>query len=234
MRYLLFIILLLLTVTLLNYGGRGIRRVGLSREYKRSLLALLSLVEALLYLLFAVWAVILLYKEIGSTSIVVTIILFLIIVLFGWFWLRDFIAGALFKWEMRPFEGMCVKVGDVKGDITSIGKRSLELSSKEGSFVRIPYSKLLSGALYYSEEQRGAFEHHFSITFASSKRLEELKLIVEREMGEMAWLVPSNKVESEISSMGGESYLLEVTLYPTTESAGVKSEQRLRNLVKKL
>ncbi len=234
MRYLLFILALFILLSLFTYGANFINRASLRREKRREYGAILALVELVVWSLVAIWGGMLLFKRASSAPITVIVLLSLLVALVGWFWYRDFLAGSLLKWEMKPTLGMKVKIGDLSGEITAINYRSIEIATKEGDYLRLPYSSIIGGALRYTKDSGGEFEHSFSLIFTSTKRVEELRLLINREIDQMAWMVPSNHTQLDIISKGEGSYQLKLLFYPITEEAGTKTEERLREFISKL
>lgn len=139
---------------------------------------LLSWLEGILGAAFLFWAI---RQGLGNESwarLLVGSLLFLVVLIFAWYFLRDFIAGLLLKTEgtLRLHE-RC-RIGEQEGEIVRLGRRALRLQTAQGALVQIPYSQVAGRAFSRQPQQTTSFQLALESELSVAQTLSQVRQLV--------------------------------------------------------
>lgn len=142
--YFLFIALGLFVV--LRFTSRMLSTMSAKQSVRRILLRVFPLFEFLVWLGFGLWGLNLMLSDYTFYSTLVVALVIILVVIVGWYFLRDFVAGVILKTEV-PFEiNQQIKTTTHRGTLQKAGYRSVELIDDKGAIIKIPYSQLSSSS----------------------------------------------------------------------------------------
>ncbi|MFA5713163.1 MAG: mechanosensitive ion channel domain-containing protein [Bacteroidales bacterium] len=154
-----------------------------------------------------------------------------LLLLFGWYFLRDYIAGLIIKVESGFEPGLQIKVNSFQGSIAKVGYRSITLLLPQSEQITIPYSTIGSYSITSVNQALERQEHHIELHFHSHLEPSQLSRMVKKRVLELPWITGEQDFKVELSSPAKGSYLLEVTLYTTSTDIALKSKSAIATYI---
>ncbi|MFC2119503.1 mechanosensitive ion channel domain-containing protein [Bacteroidota bacterium] len=151
--FILLIYLLLRIIIKIISFAKVFRKVYIFTKRILPIFDLAILVTIFFWFIFRFWG--------GSDifPIITTAITLILLILFGWFWGRDFIAGVILKSEGYFEKNKKIRLNNKSGRIIRTTFRYLEFETDDGETLRVPYSRI-SGE-YFSKLSPGEkYESH--------------------------------------------------------------------------
>ena len=106
------------------------------------------LFEILVWLVFGVWTLKVTFSGTNYYPFLVLAILTILLLLTGWFILKDFIAGLVLKLSDNYQDGQFFRLGNIEGHIAQINYLHLNLKQENDEIIKIPFSKIL-GSIHH-------------------------------------------------------------------------------------
>lgn len=131
-----------LILALLQALHLGHRRLDKRWRQRLPVARLLPVLEVTVGLLYVVWALEAVLQGGVYHDVAMFMAFAVIVLLLGWFAARDWVAGIVLKVENAYDAGQHLRLGEVEGTILTVGPLSLEVESSQGERIRIPYSRL--------------------------------------------------------------------------------------------
>jgi hypothetical protein len=125
-------------------------------------------VEFVVWTVFLIWAVRQSFDDQLYLSVVIIGIIALVLIIFGFFVVKDFAAGLILKTEYHLKAGEILHIKNAKGKISHLGYLYLELETHEMEKIKIPYSKISGTELSLPAAESGMKK--FSQTLAVEKK----------------------------------------------------------------
>jgi small-conductance mechanosensitive channel len=194
------------------------------KQGKTRILRVLPLVEAPVWAIYLSWYTFR-FAEIRSVYAFVVIgVLLVVIFWISRFFLRDLIAGIIFRAFGRFRQGEVIVHKKFKGNIKEFGFLSLEVETADGQSVFIPYSALAGSASIKQESADQAAAYNFSFQLDAVAPREETIGSIREFVVTLPWS-SMHKMPMVTMRKGEDGPLAEVTAYPLEKSFGKKIEQ---------
>lgn len=225
-----FIVTLLLFVLMrtLAYVTRVYIR---STRLKQVLVRVIPVLELVLWSIWVFWAASRLINSSFLYQLFTGGALILILIIFGWYFLRDYVAGILLKSETTLEPGQEVHSGDVKGVIRKVGLRSLELITAGGESIKLPYSVMSTRLFSKNQGKRKWSEQELILIVPALYSPEKIRMELKRRLLEMSWLPVPGKVDITIEAGEGPTYRVVVLYYVLNDEMALKTEKVLREFI---
>lgn len=230
MIYIIVTVVAILLSFLLKFIKRHLPSVVKNRWLKNSLVTIIPLVELIVWTLFFLWALPLLLGSYNHYNIVASLFIIMGIALFGWYFLRDFIAGVVLRIENGFVVGELIESSTESGKIKSIGYRSLEIVERDGEVVKIPYSKLANVPLIKLQDNSKWLSTRVELQFESSLDPFVIKRLLKERLLQMPWVLSQKGIEIELLSHK-ESHKASILFYTITKDLVAKSQESLEQFV---
>ena len=146
-----------------------------------------------------------------STSLL--IILLFVLFFISQFFVKDFIAGLLFKASKEYRIGDQITVDNIVGRIERFTKTQLKVKDADGNNSYIPYSLLLSKSKNVEQASEKINAHTFTVNLKNDKGFEEDVEHLKRYIKGLAWIYPSFEPVIDLLEENEKSYKLNVTIY---------------------
>lgn len=190
-NYILFVatavllFILFRVIHLLSFRIRGLKRF----------YSLLVAMELSVWMIFLFW---LIHYFFGNKSYYNELILVLVItavILLTWFYIKDVVAGFLFRIAHNPSLGQLLYADEADGVIKEMGSSHLSVEHEGGEIIRVPYSRLLGKSLSLkTADARSASEVVFRIKNLSSQDHHELEKEIRLTLLQSPWCVPNKPI----------------------------------------
>jgi hypothetical protein len=163
--------LTIMLLTLLKLVKKYIIEKKLSLKYQQHF----YIVEVIVWIIFGLWSIkIFLHDSIYYTFVVLSIFA-VISVWIGWFVVKDFIAGVVFKLNNNYSRGEYLRIGNADGYISDLHFLNLDLKSDSGEIQKIPYSRIQGTTIVRSNISEKSKVHMFMVELSKEISLEKSK-----------------------------------------------------------
>lgn len=224
--YFLFFALGLFLV--LRLTSRLLNTMSAKQSVRRMMLRIYPLFEFLVWLGFGLWGLNLLLSDYTFYSTLVVALVIILVVIVGWYFLRDFVAGVILKTEV-PFEiNQQIKTATHKGTLQKAGYRSVELIDNKGEVIKIPFSQLSSSSFSVVDvnSQQG---HEVLLKVKSDISFDTLSSSIKQSLLLLPWVsVNREPCIKEIEHIDNSS-LIAVFFHTVGDQSPSKVEHYLRS-----
>jgi len=163
-----FIVFILLVFLLIRIIVQIISFVKVFRKAYIFIKKIIPILDLAILITIVFW---LIYRFWGGSDvlpIITTAIIIILIVLFGWYWGRDFVAGIILKSESYFEKDKKIRLNNKNGRIIRTTFRYLEFETDDGETMRVPFSRI-SGEYFSNLSPGEKYESH-PITFPAKEK----------------------------------------------------------------
>jgi len=218
----------LLIFILFRLANAWLQKTGIRKNRFTIPLRLLPLAEIVVWILFLRWLLAGLFVKPESALAINIVFTAILLVLFAWFFLRDYVAGIILKTENIFSPGQKIKTADVSGKIMKAGYRSLEIESDSGRFSKIPYSLLAMQVFSLQEPDETVHSHEVVLNVSATSEIEDIKEQIVRELLLLPWVSVNQKPVITILDENQKSVSLKVSYQAASDSQAHSINQYLR------
>ncbi|HZL08924.1 MAG TPA: mechanosensitive ion channel domain-containing protein [Prolixibacteraceae bacterium] len=199
-----------------------------SRKIRKIFLKIFPMVEMLAWLAYVFWAIDHLQLGIAAYRLLTGSLIVVIVILLGWYFLRDFISGIILKSENSFEPGQLIHTAEVSGTIRKLGYRTMEIVTGEGVNVKIPFS-LLSGQNIVKPADTGNWvEQLIRLQITSDDKPEQIQRLLKNRILEMPWIVSGEHIKIKITRDESGKYIAEIAIRSMNSEMAMKTEETLR------
>lgn len=202
------------------------------RKIRKIFLKVFPVVQMLLWFAFAFWAFEQLFIGMVAYPVLTGSLIIMMVGLFGWYFLRDFISGIILKAENSFENGQQIRTAEVLGTIKKLGYRSIEIVTCEGEQVKIPFSLLTSQKILKPADTGNWVEQLIRLKISSDYPPEKIQNMLRIRILEMPWIVSDNSLKFKITRDEAGNYIAEVHVHLHSSEMAIKTEENLQAFVK--
>lgn len=202
-----------------------------NQKIRKIFMKIFPVAQMLLWVSFAFWAFDELFLGLQTYPILLGSLIILIVGLFGWYFLRDFVSGIILKAENALETRQQIQTLQVSGTIKKLGYRSMDVVSSEGERVKIPYSLLTSQKIVKPAETSNWKEQIIRLKVSSVSPPETILDMLKIRILEMPWIVSDNSIKMKITREDSANYLVEIHLHLLSPDMALKTEENLHIFV---
>lgn len=202
----------------------------LVKNFKKaqSYLSYLPIIETSGWLFFFSWFTFR-FAEIESIfALVMAGILGFIIFWISKFFLKDLIAGLVFRTSGKFKEGDRIMLDGLKGSVKKFGLIELEVESSEGSTLIIPYSKLTEAINIKSEGADQTSSYSFSMEVKRTQSQEKTVNNIQNFVLSLPWSSIQKNPLVVIREQSEKLFTVDVTAYPVDKGFANKIEMETK------
>ncbi len=198
-------------------------------QIKKNLLKqYISIFEVSIWLVFIIFSI----QQFSNSNHLYAWGLFILLMLSSlwllWFWVKDYVAGALFKMNKDFREHDIIQVDNFEGSIIEMSPRKLKIESDSGEIIYIPYTQLQKMAIIKVHPGEMVLSHAFTLRTAKSESLEILQDKIRFEVLSLPWSSIKRPPRIEIIHEDKESLVFEVKVYSLEKQYFFRMEQEIR------
>ena len=160
---------------LLSFILRIISKTLIPKIRKNRIKQLFQVIELLIWTVFGFWGLHMTLKDSDYYLFAILTASAVIVIWLSWFMARDFIAGFVLKLGDNYQPGQHIKLNEIEGVIVKTGFLELILSREDGTFVKIPYSKISSAIHYKVQPRDKTTQYRFEIEIKKNSSIEDAK-----------------------------------------------------------
>lgn len=190
-NYFLFAI----TATLLFILFRVIRLVSFRIRGLRRFYALLVALELSIWMIFLFWLIQYFFWDKSYYNELILVLVVAAVFLLVWFYIKDVVAGFLFRIAHNPSIGQLLYSDEADGVIKKMDASHVSVEHEGGETIRVPYSRLLGKSLSLkTADSSSASEVVFRIENLSGQDHRELEKQIRLMLLQSPWCVPSKPI----------------------------------------
>jgi small-conductance mechanosensitive channel len=188
----------------------------------------------LLWFVFAFWALEQLFIGMIAYPILTGSLIILMVGLFGWYFLRDFVSGIILNAENAFETGQQIRTAEVSGTIKKLGYRSIGIVSREGELVTIPYSLLASQKIEKPADTGNSGEQLIRLNISSNYPPEKIQNMLKIRILEMPWIMSDTNLKLKITRDDAGYYIAEIHVHLHSPDMEIKTEENLQAFVREV
>ena len=211
---------------------RGLQFFSHLRGYRALLYRSLPVIEASLWLFYAVWAVGAIFKEGLYYNTALMMILAIAVSLVSWFAIRDWIAGIVLKIQDAYEDGQEISIRNIQGTIRRVGHLALEIELPEGEQIKIPYSQISGQIRGRSRPDTTSNHHRFEIEIKREIPLSEAQEQLRNAILNSPWSAFDREPQIKLLNETAAHYLFEAIVYAPGVGCGQAIEEDVKEQFK--
>jgi small-conductance mechanosensitive channel len=204
------------------------------RKIRRFFLRIFPLAQMLLWAIYVYWAFLQLFIGMVAFPILIGSVIVLMVVLIGWYFMRDFVSGIILRSENAFEVGQQIQTAEVSGTIKRLGYRTMEIVSAEGERVRIPFSLLASQKIAKPAEISHWVEQFVRLQITTTYTPEKLHNMLKIRLLEMPWILSDNSVKITVTRSEKDVYNAEIYLHLLSEEMVLKTQENIHAFVREV
>ena len=204
------------------------------RKIRTAFLRVFPIVEMLSWLIYAFWAFGQLFKETPAYPVLTGSLILVVVVLFGWYFLRDFVSGIILKAENAFETGQQIHTANVSGTIKKLGYRSMEIVTGKGENVKVPFSLLIGQNIVKPADTGNWVGQVIRLNVSSGYRLEKIQNMLKTRILEMPWIISGEDIKIEVTRDESGNYTIEIHLHAINPEMAIKTEENLQVFIKEV
>lgn len=226
--FLNFIILGLIIFLVYRLAAFVLPRLFTEKRYKNLIKILLPGIETVSWFLFISWYIIR-FSAAGQWYALVLVALLLILAFWlSRFYIRDLIAGMIFRLSGKFKEGDRMQSGEIEGRIIKMGNLTLELEGPDGNLIFTPYSVLSEAVKIKTESSEQITGHAFRITCDTKKPVNEKMDEIQAYILTLPWVSLKKQTQIKLINQDAEKYNFEISIYLIDKAFAQNAEKLIR------
>jgi small-conductance mechanosensitive channel len=217
---------------ILRFVSTWFRVLTEKRKIREIFLKVFPVTQMILWFAFAFWAFEILFNGMVAFPVLAGSLVILMVGLFGWYYLRDFISGIILKSENAFETGQKIRTEEVSGTIKNLGYRSIGILNSEGELVKIPYTLLASQKIVKPVDTGNWVEQLISLRISSDYPPEKIQNMLKVRILEIPWIVPDDSLKLNITKDDAGNYIAEIRVHLYSPEMAIKTEENLQAFVK--
>jgi len=205
-----------------------------NRRIRKIFLKVFPVAQMLLWFAFAFWALEQLFIGMVAYPVLTGSLIILIVAVFGWYFLRDFISGIILKAENAFETGQQIRTEEVSGTIKKLGYRSMKIVTCEGELVNIPYNLLASQKIVKPAVAGNWVEQLIRLKISSGYPPEKIQSMLRIRILEIPWIATDDSLKLEITRDDAGNYIVEIHVHLLSPEVAIKTEENLHLFVKEM
>lgn len=184
-----------------------------SKEFKHYSGYLLPVLEFLVWLGFLIWCMRIVYEKDAYMTLIVFGIVIVLLIVPGWFLVRDFLFGMLLKIQRKIEIDNKVEIGEIKGIVVKTDYFTFDVKTTDGSIDTIPYNKIRSKVISKESANAHLEKRLISFQIPSVQNVNRLIPELKSTIVNAPWVISSQvPVINKVSGEAGK-YVVEVFVY---------------------
>lgn len=217
MKFLTFVVILVLVSFGLKYSLLIIRRIGENNSFGKKIHNLEPMFTLIVWVIVAFWGVYFLFFEKPYYNFIVFSLIALVFVSVSWFFVRDFMAGVAFKMQNKYASGDIIQFGNISGKINELLITHVSIYTREGKLVKVPYSRL-SSEIISQKSVSGSFDlNQYELKIPKKYDLVETQEIIKKMLFNSPWRISTKAPAVEFKSETSEEYQFEIQVETRNE-----------------
>lgn len=186
---------LVISVALVLVFFRIARIVGVRNRVVQKVSPFLTILELLLWTIIIFWSANIFLSSRSYYPILVITLAVLFTLMITWFYLKDIVAGYIFRVRHNPVRGQILTCEGVQGSVRMLGLSQLTVETEEGQWLRIPYSSIVTCSLsLQSPRQNIPGETTLELSVHGWDNPDKMERMVKKVLAQSPWFIASKPI----------------------------------------
>jgi small-conductance mechanosensitive channel len=234
MRYIEVFAVAIALYLILRFISTYFRVLTGKQKIRKIFLKIFPVVQMLLWFAFVFWAFEQVFIGIVGYPVLNGSLIILMVALFGWYFLRDFISGIILRAENAFETGQQISTAEGSGTIKKLGYRSIGIVTCEGELINIPYNLLTSQKIVKPADTGNWSEQLIKLNISSDYPPEKIQDMLKIRMLEMPWIVSDDSLKLKITKDKTGNYIVEIHVHLHSSEMAIKTEETLHVFVREV
>jgi small-conductance mechanosensitive channel len=200
-------------------------QLSIRKKFKEIVGRFLPLFEFLFWLIFVFWILRSEIKEPFYLTSVMVGISALLLILIGFFVMKDYAAGLILKTEYGLQKGDTIATEKIRGKISKLGFLFVELETGESERIKIPYGKIGGQEIKTSNENSAFQKFSYSVSVEKSEKLSEIKQKLKVKLLNSPFSSTIKTPEITLLTEDSDVFNLSVSFYCRNEEYALKMKE---------
>ncbi len=206
---------------------RLMRRVFIRKRPYDAFSRIYPFIEFIIWAGFLFWAVNKLFGDKYYFNTITTGIIIVILLIIGYYVIRDFVAGLILKTEYRLKKGNIIKIEDTTGKITKLSYLSFDIETYNHEKVKIPYSKISGKKITVPNPAESLKKFELNISVSKIKDLLTTKKQIKTKLLNSPWTAVSEQAVIKLKNETLKTYEFVIFVFAQNENHAEKIKQAL-------
>ncbi len=198
------------------------------KRYKKTAQKYFPFAELSIWLVFIAWSLHFFAKKNIAVGIGLFIVLLVIALWASFYYLKDYLAGIVFRTGNDISVNEYIEVNGTAGKITAMKNRLLTLENEQGTVVQFPYSKLVGAEIKKEEHAETISGHTFQLNIPKNKPLIETIGELKNAAINLPWASLKKNPQIKPLQQDEQFYLIELTIFSLEKKFFYNIENNLR------
>jgi hypothetical protein len=186
---------LIVTVALMLAFFRIARLLGVRNRIVQKVSPVLTILELLLWTIIIFWSASIFLSSRSYYPVLVITLAVLFTLLLTWFYLKDIVAGYIFRVRHNPVKGQILTCETIQGSVRKLGLSQLTVETDKGQWLRIPYSSVVTRILSLQSPRRIVpGETILELTVNRWYNLGKMEKILKKVLAQSPWCIASKPI----------------------------------------
>ena len=146
--------------------------------------------------------------HLAKVNPVVSLAVLGVLLALGWQFIRDFMHGTIFRFQKGDITGQLLKVKKFSGLVNKMHSTKIELSTKDGEIIQIPYSRIISEVTTKPRATKHLKTGNLIINLPEGSNIEAAKNKIKEQLLNLPWVVSNKGIKIEkLEQKGGKIQL---------------------------
>ena len=189
---------LIISVALMLAFFRIAKLFGVRNRIVQKIMPVLIILELLLWTIIIFWSANIFLSTRTYYLILVITLAVLFTLMLTWFYLKDIVAGYIFRLRHNPVKGQILTCDSINGNVRMLGLSQLTVETEGGQWLRIPYSSLVTRVLsLQSPRQIVPGETTLELSVYRWDNPGKLEKVIKNILAQSAWCIASKPINVE-------------------------------------
>ena len=171
---------------------------GVRNRIVQKIMPVLIILELLLWTIIIFWSANIFLSTRTYYLILVITLAVLFTLMLTWFYLKDIVAGYIFRLRHNPAKGQILTCDSINGNVRMLGLSQLTVETESGQWVRIPYSSVVTRVLsLQSPRQIVPGETTLELSVYRWDNPGKLEKVIKNILAQSAWCIASKPINVE-------------------------------------
>lgn len=186
---------LIISVLLVLVFFRIARIVGVRNRAVQKVFPFLTILELLLWTIIIFWSASIFLSSRSYYPILVITLAVLFTLMITWFYLKDIVAGYIFRVRHNPVRGQILTCEGVQGSVRMLGLSQLTVETEEGQRLRIPYSSIVTCSLSLQSPRQSVLgETTLELSVHRWDNPDKMERMLRKVLAQSPWFIASKPI----------------------------------------
>ena len=174
---------------------RIVRLLGVRNKIVQKVTPVLAVLELILWTIIIFWSANIFLSSRSYYPILVITLAIIFTLMLTWFYLKDIVAGYIFRVRHNPIKGQTFSCDAIHGSVRILGLSQLTIETEGGQWVRIPYSSVVTRSLsLQSPRQVVAGETTLALSLNEWRNPSAMERTIKKVLAQAPWCIASKPI----------------------------------------